>query len=297
MQNSSTGMKQPDPSRPITADQLTGVTETLMITLYARYVESQRSDRILYDPLAVEIAEHTGYNFDKYSQGWASQLGVALRIQAYDRLVQNFLSIYPNAIVINLGCGLCTRFHRVDNGLVQWYEIDFPEVIHFRRTLLQESDRHRCIASSILDFSWIEQIQAWHPIFPRSPSDPPFLILMEGVSPYLTEAENRAIFEQLHRHLAPAEVFFDVLNRRSAQRTQHHDTVSKTQAQFKSGVDDGLSVESWAPGLQLKQEIFYLTQFPNYPQRLPFWARYLSFILVPLFKNSGRILQVSVSGS
>jgi O-methyltransferase involved in polyketide biosynthesis len=271
------------------ADSLTGVAETLMITLYARYVETQRSDSFFQDPKAVEIVERTNYDFAKYAKGWASQLGVVIRVQEYDRITRQFLKAHPNAVVINLGCGLCTRFTRLDNGSVRWYEIDFPEVIEFRRKFFKESDRHQFISKSILDFSWIDQIQ-------RS-VDQPLLILMEGVSPFLSEAENRALVSQICDRLAPAELAFDVLNRKSAKRSIRHDTVSKTGAEFKSGIDSGKEVETWADGITLKEEIFYLTQFADHPQRLPFWMRMLSFIMVPRFKNSGRILYLTVGKS
>lgn len=269
------------------AEQLAGVAETLMITLYARYLETQREDSLLQDPQAVEIVGRTRYDFDKYAKGWASQLGVVIRVREFDRIVKEFLSAYPNAIIINLGCGLCTRFARIDNGSACWYEVDFPEVIEFRRKFLQESDRDRFIARSILDFTWIDRIE-------RSPADRPVLILMEGVSPYLTESENRAIVSQICTRFKTAHFVFDVLDRKSAKNTRRHDTVSQTNAEFKFGIDRGKDLESWQTGIVLKEEIYYLKQFAVYHQRLPFWARYLSFILVPIFQNSGRILHLQI---
>lgn len=269
-----------------TTEQLTGVAETLMITLYARYIETQRSDSFFQDPKAVEIAQRTNYNFEKYAKGWASQLGIIIRVREYDRLVKNFLESHPYAVVVNLGCGLCTRFTRVDNGSVRWYEIDLPEAIALRRKFFEENDRYQFVAKSLLDFSWIEQIQ-------RAPHQP-LLILMEGVAPYLKGAENREIVKQIHRHLAPTELVFDVLSRKSAKSAKRHDTVSKTNAEFKSGIDSGKEVETWETGVTLKDEIYYLTQFVDRPQRLPLWVRYLSFIMVPLFKNSGRILHLQI---
>ena len=269
------------------AKQLTGVAETLMITLYARYIETQRTDSLFQDPKAIEIVKNTDYHFEKFSRGWASQLGVVIRIQAYDRIVKNFLAAHSNAVVVNLGCGLCTRFMWTDNGRVRWYEIDFPEVIEFRRKFFEENDRYRFIAISITDFMWIEQIQCL-------PSQP-LMILMEGVSPYLSQAENQALISQIHDRLAPVEFVFDVLNRKSAKSSKRHDTVSKTNAEFKSGIDSGKELETWGPGITLKDEIYYLTQFAKHPQRLPLWARYLTFILIPLFKNSGRILHLQIT--
>ena len=268
-------------------DQLTGVAETLMITLYARYLETQRADSFFQDPKAVEIAQSTDYNFAKYAKGWSSQLGVVIRVQEYDRIVKHFLLTHDDAIVINLGCGLCTRFTRVDNGRIHWYEVDFPEVIELRRKFFKETDRYQMIAKSIFDFTWIDAIQ-------KTPNQP-LMIVMEGVAPYLSEAENQALVSQIHDRLAPTEFVFDVLNRKSAKNSQRHDTVSKTNAEFKSGIDDGKELETWGAGITLKNEIYYLKQFANHPQRLPLWARYLSFILVPLFKNSGRILQIQIA--
>lgn len=269
--------------------QLTGVAETLMITLYARVVETQRSDHLLQDPKAVEIAQRTDYDFSKYQKGWASQLGVTIRVREYDRIVKNFLETHPSAVVINLGCGLCTRLTRVDNGEVRWYEIDFPEVIDLRRKFFQESDRYQMIAKSILDFTWIDQIQ--------KSSNQPLMVVMEGVSPYLSEAENRQLILTLRDRLAPAEVILDVLNRRMAKKSKTHDTVSKINAEFKSGFDAGKELEVWGSGIVLKDEIYSLTQFANYPERLPLWARYIRFLLVPLFKNSARILHLQLTPS
>ena len=268
-------------------EQLTGVAETLMITLYSRYLETQRPDSFFQDPKAVEIVERTNYDFEKYAKGWASQLGVIIRVREYDRIVKNFLNTHPDAVAINLGCGLCTRFLRTDNGSVRWYEIDFPEVIEFRRKFFDQNDRYQFIATSILDFAWIDRIE-------RSPNQP-LLILMEGVSPYLTESENRAIVGQICDRLAPTELVFDVINRKVAKSTKGHDTVSKTDAEFKFGIDKGKELETWGTGIALKDEIYYLTQFANYPKRLPIWARYLLFIFVPIFKTSGRIIHLQIT--
>jgi O-methyltransferase involved in polyketide biosynthesis len=276
--------------------QLTGVAETLMITLYARVVETQRSDRLLQDPKAVEIAQSVDYDFSKYQKGWASQLGVVIRVRGYDSLVKDFLETHPGAVVINLGCGLCTRFTRIDTGEVHWYEVDFPEVIELRRKFFQESDRYQFIPTSILDFTWMDQIH-------REPHQP-LLIVMEGVSPYLTEAENRAIVTQIRDRfggstvgdrVAPTEIFFDVLNRKSAKNTKGHDTVSKTNAEFKSGMDSGKEVETWGSGIILKDELYYLPQFADHPDRLPLWARFLIPVLAPIFKNSARVLHLQLT--
>jgi O-methyltransferase involved in polyketide biosynthesis len=271
-------------------NQLTGVAETLMITLYARASETQRPKPILSDCQAVEIAESLDYDFSKYEKGWTSQLGCVLRARACDRMVQNFLETHPSAVMVNLGAGLCTRFSRVDNGEVRWYEVDFPEVIVLRRKFFQETNRHHFIAKSILDFTWMDAIQ-------RQPNQP-MMVLYEGVSMYLSETENKALLQQIEAHFSPVEVVFDVLNHKRSRSAKQHETVSKTNAEFKWGIDRSSELETWSPTIRLKHEEFYLAQFLDYPQRLPFvWrilAQLLPFIPLALFKNAGRIVQLQI---
>lgn len=272
---------------PVSTVKLTGVLETLMITLYARAIETQRLSPILKDSKAVEIAEQVDYEFEKYSQGWSSQLGCSIRAKQYDCIVQNFIATYPNSIIVNLGSGLCTRFTRVDNSKVCWYEVDFPDVIELRHKFFEESERYKFIGQSILDFTWIDQIQ-------RSPNQP-LMVILEGVTMYLSEADNRELLKQIHTRLAPAEVVFDVLNHKSANSAKRHDTVSKTSAEFQWGIDNSRDLETWETGIILKDEVFYLTQFTNHRDRLPFWMRPITFILQAMFKNTARIVRLQVN--
>ena len=48
---------------------------------------------------------------------------------------------HPDAIVVNIGCGLDTIFSYIDNGRCRFVNIDFPEVIQFRQKLFDSNDR------------------------------------------------------------------------------------------------------------------------------------------------------------
>lgn len=266
--------------------QLTGVPETLMITLYARCVETQRPDGIFRDEKAVEIADRVDYDFTKYAQGWASQLGCVIRAQIYDRLATKFLQTHPQALVINLGAGLCTRFSRIDNGQVNWYEVDFPAVMELKSKLLPESDRFHLISGSILDPQWTKQI-------PRSPNQP-VLVILEGVSMYLTASENRALMQLIRENFAPATMTFDLISNKIAKNTKHHDTVSKTTAEFKWGLDNPQDLENWEQGITIQETIYALEEFMKYPQRLPWWARLLQPVMVRLFAKSVALMVIQI---
>jgi len=59
--------------------------------------------------------------------------------------------------VVHIGCGLDSRFDRVDNGQVEWYDLDIPEVIELRRKLFgDEGERHHLLGCSVLEDAWQE---------------------------------------------------------------------------------------------------------------------------------------------
>jgi O-methyltransferase involved in polyketide biosynthesis len=63
-----------------------------------------------------------------------------------------FLSNHPRSVtIVNLGAGLDTGFYRVDNGFIQWIDVDLPEVIELRKTVIPETDSSRRISGSPLD--------------------------------------------------------------------------------------------------------------------------------------------------
>lgn len=272
-----------------TTTQITGVSETLMITLYARAIETRRSNGILKDSKAVELIEKIDYDFAKYDEGWKSQLGTILRSITLDRQVADFIRRYPDAVIVNLGSGLCTRFFRLDNGLIRWYEVDLPPVVELRRKLLAETDRYQFIAASILDPAWIKQINCQ--------PDQPLLVILEGVSMYLTEAENRMLLHLISYSLSPTEMYFDVLSPTAAKTTKTHDTLTKTKAEFKWGVEDSQELRNWGINAEAIEEDYYVTHFADYPQRFSWRLRTLLSVLIriPSYKNLTRLVGLRFS--
>ncbi|WP_414544554.1 class I SAM-dependent methyltransferase [Nostoc sp. CCY0012] len=268
--------------------KITGVAETLMITLYARYLETNRDDGVIKDEKAVEIVETIDYDFTKFTSGWASLLGSAIRAKSFDQAVINFIKNHPNAVIVNLGSGLCTRFFRVDNGQINWYEVDFPEVIELRHKLISETDRYKFIAKSIFDFNWMDEVE-------RLPGQP-LLIIAEGVSMYLTKEQHQRLFKQIGDRLHNVEIIIDVVSPAFAKNTKGHDTVSKTNAEFKWGIKKITELETWGLGIKVLDIDYYQDNFAHYPHRLkPFWLKYFTFILVPIFRNSSRIVRMQIT--
>ena len=232
--------------------KLTGVPETLLVALYLRAAETQRTDGIIRDEKAVEMIQSIEYDFARFNKAWASQVGVAVRTEILDEATTAFIRQYPDATVVNMGAGLCTRFNRVDNGSIIWYELDLPEAIEMRRRFFTETDRHQFIEGSITDFDWMEQI--------KREGNQPVLFIGEGLFMYFGEREVKNVFIEMADHFPGAELLFEINGPVSVGRSKHHDALSKTdgQAEFKWGPASGAICETWDARIRFVREWNYL---------------------------------------
>lgn len=66
---------------------------------------------------------------------------------------------HPDAVVLDLGAGLNDRMFRIaPPPTVDWYDVDFPEVIALRRSVLREHAQAHTIGASLTDPHWLDQI-------------------------------------------------------------------------------------------------------------------------------------------
>lgn len=154
------------------------VSETLLIPLFSRAIESRSKNPIIIDEKAVEITQVLNESFKgsdsalhrRLSKGRlrrrsGKQLGVALclRTRKFDRYCQDFLRRNPGGTVVEMGCGLSTRYARMNDRNVLWYDLDLPEVVRIRRRFFDETDNYVLIESSVLDLNWTSSIAGMVP--------------------------------------------------------------------------------------------------------------------------------------
>jgi O-methyltransferase involved in polyketide biosynthesis len=184
---------------------LNGVAETLLIPLYNRAMESQRPDAIMKDEKAVALVKQMSYDFDqvrKIRMFEANKVARIMLTREIDRYARDFLSRHPEAVVVHIGCGLDSRFERVDNGKVEWYDLDLPDVIGLRRKFIgDEGERYHLLGCSVLDDAWMETLKVH--------SQRPFLFLAENVFVYFKEAQVKTLVLRLRDHFPGAELVFD----------------------------------------------------------------------------------------
>ncbi|MFX0093740.1 MAG: class I SAM-dependent methyltransferase, partial [Candidatus Hodarchaeota archaeon] len=142
------------------------ILSTMAGPLYARATFSQLYPDLLHDLKAAEILEkmktkHPEAEWATLQEFVDEMLGLnfLVRARTYDEGVKTFIVKHPQASVVNIGCGLDTTFSRVDNGIIKWYNLDLPDAIEYRKELLPDSSRNKCISGSVFDYEWFDEIE------------------------------------------------------------------------------------------------------------------------------------------
>lgn len=259
--------------------KLQGVPETLLIPLWARAVEANRDEPVIKDDKAAAIMQRIEYDFTKFDNAWKSQTGVVIRTELLDKATRNFIKKHPDAVVVNIGCGLDTRFSQVDNGRIRWYDLDLPEAIQIRRQFFAETDRYKMIAKSVFDYSWIDGI---------APGDAPVLIIAEGILMYFTGPEVKDLINKLVVSFPAAEMLLEIITPALVKMSKQHDTIGKMNVKFQWGINSGQELEEYNNRIRLVNE---WNLFDYHKARWRWMGR---LAVIPAFKHrfSDRIVHV-----
>ena len=133
----------------------------------------------------------------------------------------------------------------MDNGQVEWYGLDLPEVIELRKELLEETPRSHFIGCSVLDFSWMNALS--------DRAGKPILFLAEAVLVYLEEADVKRLVQTLAQRFPGAELVCEAY---SPMVIRSHPRQAAV-AQPHWGLKDDRDVEAWAPGIRLLNQWYY----------------------------------------
>lgn len=192
---------------------LTGVSETALMTLVVRAQEAKRSDCIIEDPMAIRLVESIDHDFAKF--GFSRRQDIALRALIFDKQTRRYLVDHPKATVVALAEGLQTSFFRLDASGVgtpidasgvgaphqfRWLTVDLPPMIELRRKLLPASDRVQMCAQSALDFAWMDRVDPGQGVF----------ITAEGLLMYLQPDEALALITECAARFPGGRMMFDL---------------------------------------------------------------------------------------
>ena len=254
--------------------QFTKEKETMLMTLSGRAIQSQWKNPILRDPWAEEAMRHIDYDLSKQLTGVSSwsmwkDIGptvIATRAATFDQWTTRFLVDHPDAVVIQVGCGMDSRAFRVNPpASVQWFDVDYPDVIDLRRQLFPTRDTYHLIGAPLEDLRWLDEVSR----------DRPGLLIAEGVLHYLSETEVKALLNAVVAHFPGGQMIFDICNSMIVKRAGSN--VGGTGATYKWGLDDPRDIKQLEPKLELVKE-FKPSELVAF-SRFPLWLRALFHVM------------------
>lgn len=189
----------------VDAAELTGVSETALLTLNGRAHQASLPDAILDDPMAIELRDSFNVDFDKFGRKGQE---MALRSLAADGCTIEYLRTHPKATIVALAEGFQTSFWRLDTALTRtgadpqfrWVSVDLPPVIELRQKLLPASPRITNLAQSALDYTWMDRVDTADGVF----------ITAEGLLMYLQPDQAMELITQCAKRFPGGQMFFDL---------------------------------------------------------------------------------------
>ena len=241
--------------------KLGSVQKTLLLPLWGRAIETQKPKPLLIDNKAISIIKTIPYDFTLISKNINKfvQYGWIARSLYFDNKIKAFIDLYPEATIVNIGCGLDTTFDRVDNGKILWIDLDLPDTIDLRRNYISESDRRLFIPKSVFDTGWYKRIEKNNNI----------MLLIAGVLHYFDESDVKRIFNDFHSFLPGVEVIFDYASKLgmkvSNKRVLKKGGMDKS-AYIKWGIDNVMEIEKWNSSIKVLSNMpMYKDHKKNYP--------------------------------
>lgn len=258
--------------------KLKDIPKTMLIPLRARYLETKQKYGIIHDPKTIEILDKINFDWSgKNEVSSKTQMGVSIRTEILDELTVKFLSKNKDAIVVNLGCGLDTRYYRLNNNYVMWYDLDVPEAIELRNNFFKEEEKFKFIPKSILDFSWMSII----------PKGKPTLFIAEWLFMYFTEKEIKSLLKEIKKVFSGSEMILEAMSPFLAKNTDKHPDMKNQTATFKWGIKSGKEIENWWLEIKFIEEYYY---FDRHIDKYPFIVKVLRTF--PLFRKMMKIIHI-----
>ena len=263
--------------------ELTGVPRTMLLTLRGRADEQLHSHPLFQDRLAVEWSKLLPW--DKgleaiYSKSKLIQTSFAVRAYHHDQIASRHIANHSNPVVVELGAGLSTRFHRIGENTYRWLELDLPVVTELRHKLDTQTQQHQFISASVMDFDWMNAVP--------DVGHENILFIAEGLLPYFKTSEVQRLVSQMRSWFPGASLVMDTLGNYGKMGSK---VFSQIGAPHKWYVKNEQEVT--AMGLHLVN-VWSLYQL--YPERWPWQLRLLLKLLTQLsyFRNGYLILETKL---
>jgi methyltransferase (TIGR00027 family) len=174
------------------------ISDTALLTAYARAVESERGDALFRDRHAAELAGNRGKALALESHSFSMLANaIACRTAVFDELLLQLLKSQNIDLVVNVAAGLDARPWRLPLAQeLRWIDVDLPSVLDYKRAHLNPADARCNYSSHAADLGVPEELARVCTQFSNAQNT---LVLTEGLLIYLPENDVARLATKLHR--------------------------------------------------------------------------------------------------
>lgn len=225
------------------------VNKTLYIPLYGKAYVSKKCI-LLDDKKAEEIWDAEAFPLKGKSRSKWLAYYMGMRSAVFDQWLRQQLCDTQDTVIIHIGCGMDSRVLRVGAANCKWYDVDFAEVIEERKRYYTEDANYQMLACDVRDSGWLESI----------PESKKAIVLMEGVSMYLSLQELKGLSEKLCTHFEQLSLLMDSYTVLAAKLSKYKNPINDVGVTQVYGIDDLKALEN--------TEISFVKEHEMTPQEL-----------------------------
>lgn len=205
---------------------MNNVSRTLYIPLYGKAYVS-RKGLFLQDEMAEAICRQENVTFRGRAGSKYLAYYMGIRASVFDAWLRERMAEMPDAVVLHIGCGLDSRVKRLNGMHREWYDVDFADVIRERKRHFAEDGGYRMLAGDVREKEWLGSIAPGR----RA------IVVMEGVSMYMTRQECSAFTDGLCAHFSQVVLLTDCYTVFAARMSKYKNPVNAVGVTQLHGID------------------------------------------------------------
>ena len=223
---------------------LEGVEKTMLLTLFAKAKHSQQKNHKFYDSKAIEVISKVDYDFSVAERDKFMQLGTIARTIVLDEMVGDYITAHPECTIVNIASGMDTRFNRLDNGKINWYNVDLENSAKYRLKYIEDTERVKTLAYSAMDPSWADEIKIRKDV----------LFIVEGLTMYLNQKDVEDILNVIDSNFDKCTVFMEIMPPVSVENTKE-ESIEDTDSKFIWGLEKGHELTRMNPSFRWIRDV------------------------------------------
>ena len=180
---------------------LEGVEKTMLLTLFAKAQHSQKKNHRFFDQKAIDVISQIDYDFSVADKDRFMKYGVISRTIVLDEMVSDYIDKNPlQQLSISVPEWIPDSTDLTTD--LRWYNIDLENSANFRLQYIEDNERVTTLAYSAMDPAWANEIKI---------ESGNLLFIIEGLSMYLTEKDNKDILKIIADNFRRYTVFVEIM--------------------------------------------------------------------------------------